>query len=265
VSRPEPVIIGNATLYLGDCLEILPTLPKVDAVITDPPYGIPHKFGKQKTWSGSGCKSGFRTLQFSWDGSDITSAVLSACALSAPLADAHIWFCGLHQVSYIADILLDHGMKPKPGAWVKKCPPPAGFGNWWPSGFEHIVYAYRQGAWFGDTDTKRSNVWISDSYRNGQPGKVDHPTQKPLSLVGRLLSAVVRSDATALDPFMGSGTTGVAAMQLGRQFIGVEKEPKYFDIACRRIEEAQQQADMCVAPVQAPTPQQTTIEDMQAA
>ncbi len=137
-------------------------------------------------------------------------------------------------------------MTPKPGSWVKECPPPAGAGNWWPSGFEHAVYAYRSGAWFGDTDPKRSNVWLADSYRFGQPGKEDHPTQKPLDLMSRLVRSIVAPGALALDPFMGSGTTGVAAVNLGRKFIGIEIEPKYFDIACRRIQAALDAPDLFI-------------------
>ena len=235
---------GRVQLWLGDCRTVLPTLAGIDAIIADPPYGIPHAFGVQK----GGGRKGTRRLQFAWDGDKATDAVLEACALAAPLADAHLWFCGLHQASYIADILLDAGMTPKAGSWVKECPPPAGAGNWWPSGFEHAVYAYRSGAWFGDTDPKRSNVWTADSYRYGQPGKVDHPTQKPLSLMLRLVGALAMPDGTVADPFMGSGSTGVAAIQIGRRFVGVEIKPEYFDLACRRIEDATRQADLFIEP-----------------
>lgn len=230
---PRKEVIGDATLYLGDCLEILPTLPKVDGVIADPPYGIPHKFGVQVQAGG-----GVRALQFKWDGPQTTPAVLSATKIASKLADGQFWFCGLHQASGIADALLASGMKPKPAAWVKKCPPPAMKGNWWPSGFELAVYAYRSGAYFNDPDTKRKNVFVADSYRHGQPGKVAHPTQKPLALIQRIVNAMVPCGGAAIDPFMGSGTTGVACANLGRRFIGVEIDRKYFDIACRRIEEA---------------------------
>ena len=219
----NPVIIGNATLYLGDCREILPTLPKVDAVITDPPYGIPHNFGTQIQKNG-----GKRTLEFSWDGEKVNACVLTACALATPLADAQFWFCGITQASHIAQVLRDDGMTDKMAAWVKTCPPPAMPGNWWPSGYEVAIYAYRSGAWFGDTDPKRSNVFYSDSYRHGQPGKEAHPTQKPLGLISRLVAALAQPGGSVIDCFMGSGTTGVACANLGRSFIGIEREPKYF-------------------------------------
>jgi DNA modification methylase len=77
---------------------------------------------------------------------------------------------------------------------------------------------------------------------------VDHPTQKPLSLIGQLVEG---TRDVILDPFMGSGTTGVACARLGRRFIGCEIEPRYFDIACRRIEQAQRQPDLFIAPVRA--------------
>ena len=70
-----------------------------------------------------------------------------------------------------------------------------------------------------------------------------HPHQKPISLVASLLQKLPAAEVI-LDPFMGSGTTGVACAQLGRKFIGIEIEPKYFDIACRRIEKAQKQGDL---------------------
>ena len=110
------------------------------------------------------------------------------------------------------------------------------------------VYGYRPGAYFNDPDPCRTNVFVADSYRYGQPGKVDHPTQKPLGLIKRLVGAMVPQHGTALDPFMGSGTTGVACAQLDRKFIGIEIEPKYFDIACERIQTAYDQPDLFIAP-----------------
>ena len=239
--------IGDARLILGDCLEILPTLPKVDAVITDPPYGIPHDFGVQVHRDGSR-----RTLAFKFDGATVKDCVLAACETAAGLADAQFWFCGLSQASHIAETLRRCGMTDKMAAWVKMCPPPAMPGNWWPAGFEMAVYAYRSGAWFGDTNPKRSNVFYSDSYRHGQPGKEDHPTQKPLGLISRIVATLVKPGGIAVDCFMGSGTTGVACAQLGRKFIGIEIEPRYFDIACRRIEQAYAQGKLFQEPAKKP-------------
>ena len=156
-------------------------------------------------------------------------------------------FCGLSQATLIADMAGDEGFTAKPAVWVKECPPPAGLGNWWPSGMQMAVYGYKSGAYFNDTDPRRSNVFVADAYRFGQPGKVDHPTQTPLVLMERFVRAMVPPSGFALDPFMGSGTTGVACAKLGRAFIGVEREEKYFDIACRRIEAAYRQPDLFVS------------------
>jgi DNA modification methylase len=233
-------IIGDCRLILGDCREFLVLPNHFDAVIADPPYGIPHHFGVQK----GGSRRGTRVLEFAWDTSETNKTVIDAVTWAAVKAPAQIWFCGMHQLSSIADVLLAAGLTPKPAVWAKECPPPAGSGNWWPSAFEYAVYAYAAGAWFGDDDPRRSNVWLSDSYRFGQPGKVAHPTQKPLGLISRLVRSIVPPDGSCCDPFMGSGTTGVACAMLGRRFIGCEIEPDYFDIACRRIEQAYRQGDL---------------------
>jgi site-specific DNA-methyltransferase (adenine-specific)/modification methylase len=80
--------------------------------------------------------------------------------------------------------------------------------------------------------------------RQGCEDRNGHPTQKPIALMKWCIEQCKNNPQTILDPFMGSGTTGVAAVQMGRKFVGIEREPKYFDIACRRIEDAQKQADM---------------------
>lgn len=238
----DPVLIGDATLYQGDCLDILPTLGKVDVIVADPPYGIINKFGTQKKLDGT------RILEFGWDDEGITATVIDAIKICASIAQSAFVFCGLDQATHISDVVRQSGMIPKPAAWVKKCPPPALPGNWWPSGYELAVFGYRAGSYFNDTNPSRSNVFVADSYRHGQPGKVDHPTQKPLTLISKIVRAMVPPDGGCLDPFMGSGTTGVACAKLGRKFIGIELEPKYFDIACKRIEDAYNQPDLFIDP-----------------
>lgn len=218
-------------LHLCDCLELLPTLEvgSVDAIVTDPPYGIVNKFGENNG-------NGKRTMQFSWDNAGaIGQAIGQAIGLCGESAAAFV-FTGFDTVEFARESLRQNGFTVKPAAWVKECPPPAGFGNWWPSGFELAMYGYRNSPWFGDDDPKRCNVFTFDSYRYGQPGKVDHPTQKPLKLMVKIVSAIVPPEGVAIDPFMGSGTTGVGCVRLGRKFIGCEIDPRYFSIAVRRIE-----------------------------
>ena len=250
----EEVTIGDARLILGDCREVLPTLPKVDAVATDPPYGIVNQFGSMGG-------NGTRTLQFEWDKPEaIRGGIRGGIACCKPSAAVFV-FTGFDTCELARDELRDAGFVVKPAAWVKKCPPPAGKGNWWPSGFELAMYGYRRSPWFGDTDPKRSNVFVSDSYRYGQPGKVDHPTQKPLGLMVRIVRSIVPPGGVVLDQFMGSGSTGVAAANLGRKFIGIERERRYFDIACERIARAKAQGTLEL-PDQAPKAEQAGLFDV---
>lgn len=246
---PRVETIGDCTLYLGDCLEILPTIGKVDTVITDPPFSIPHRFVEAKGRPGKGT----RILSWGWDENISREEVVRALAMAAATGQSFFSFCGLSQATLIADTLGATGFTCKPASWVKECPPPAGKGNWWPSGMQMAVYGYRHGAYFGDDDPKRSNVFVADAYRFGNPDKNGHPTQTPLSLMTRFVGAMAARDGLVLDPFMGSGTTGVACVNLGRKFIGIEIEPRYFDIACRRIEEAYRQPRLFAEPKPKPT------------
>ena len=205
MSEPTVRVIGNATLYLGDCRDILPTLPKVDAVVTDPPYGI--GFAAQPTkWQRLAGKQPEK-----WDDA-ISDAVLGL----PELAPCIIW-----GGNYYA-------LPPSRGwlSWFKPDAPPS--------------MAQFELAWMSmDRNARQLSVSIGET----NPERIGHPTQKPLRLMEWCLSFV--PDARMIvDPYMGSGTTGVASMKLGRKFIGIEIDPRYFDIACRRIEDAQRQARM---------------------
>jgi site-specific DNA-methyltransferase (adenine-specific) len=191
--------IGDATLYLGDCREILPTLGTVDAVVTDPPYGI--GFAAQPTkWQR---RAGQAPEQ--WDDS-VADGVLAL----PTIAPCIIW-----GGNYYA-------LPPSRGwlTWFKPDAPPS-MGN-------------VELAW---TSLDRTVRQISHSIGATNGERVGHPTQKPLRVMQWSLGFIPDAQ-TILDPFMGSGTTGVACANLGREFIGVEIEEKYFDIACRRIADA---------------------------
>lgn len=250
----EKVVIGNATLYRGDCMEVLPTLPKVDAVITDPPYGIVHDFGSQKRLDGT------RALQWDWDGPGthclIAEALKGAIKMLNRPGNAFA-FAGYDTLELSREIFRAAGMTPKPWAWVKQCPPPPMPGNRWPSAFEVATLGYDAGAFFGDAGNSRRNVMIADALRAGNRERAGHPTQKPLTVMTHLVSALAAPGACVLDCFMGSGTTGVAAVLLGRSFCGIELQAEFFEIACRRIEQAQAQAQL-FEPV-APKAQQVSL------
>ena len=204
-----------------------------DCMVTDPPYGIENRFGMN-------VGRGTRRLEFDWDHPEITATVISALSLWLPRIrpkGSTFCFCGGDQFGVIMATIRAHGFVVKPAVWLKQCPPPPGKGNWWPSGFELAVYAYRSSAWFGDEDPKRCNVFTYDSYRHGQPGKVDHPTQKPLALMLRLVESLCPPTGKVLDLFVGSGSTLVAAKRLARRAVGFEVDEAYCEIAAKRLEQ----------------------------
>ena len=217
----NPVIIGNATLYLGDCREVLPTLPKVDAVITDIPYGEVNRDS-----------GGLRSLDKG--AADVATCTAAEVLEVLALGDSVYVWCGTEQVSDLRGGLVALGYSTRLGVWEKSNPSPMNGQHLWLSALECCVYGKRAGAHF--SEFCKSPVW-----RGPTAEKEDHPTPKPVWLMSRQIQASVKHGGTVLDAFMGSGTTGVACMNLGRSFIGIERERKYFDIACRRIEDAQRQ------------------------
>ena len=226
-------IIGDQLLILADCREVMAVLPKVDACLTDPPYEIRNKFGTSSLY-------GKRVMQFHFDEAGVTEqVVLPVLALALERATSFHCFCDPEQYGGIASIARYNGYTPKPWAKAKLCAPPPMPGNWWPSAFELAIYGYKPGAWFGDHSGKRKNLMTFDSYRHGIRDweKADHPTQKWLPMVEYLAASICPPDGTALDPFMGSGTTLVACQRLGRQGIGIELDPDYYAIACKRVQE----------------------------
>jgi len=200
--------IGDATLYLGDCMDILPTLDKVDAVITDPPYGINENSKKVASRGKLAAPKDYG--DFDWD--------------KAPPSDKLIELIrtkGQYQAFFGGNYFT---LPPTP-CWLVWDKMNSGdfadcelvWTNW------HKAVRRLQWRWNG-------------MIRQGNEERY-HPTQKPLEVMKWVITLCPKSE-TILDPFMGSGTTGIAAIQMGRKFIGIEREPKYFDIACQRIEQA---------------------------
>jgi site-specific DNA-methyltransferase (adenine-specific) len=202
--------IGDCTLYLGDCLDVLPTLGKVDAVVTDPPYNLGINYGSltndrridYERW----CTDWFTGLE------PICSETI---AISCGVANISMW-CHIKEPAWI--LCWHKSFSVSHGAF--------GFSNWEPV----LIYG----------KTGRHERWsdyfhatfVKDVSTNG------HPCPKPIGWATGLSSIVSFSGDTVLDPFMGSGTTGVACVKTGRKFIGIEIDPTYFDIACKRIEAA---------------------------
>ena len=211
------VEIGDATLYLGDCMEILPTLDKVDAVITDPPYGINEN--SKKVASRENLAKAKDYGDFDWD--------------KAPPPDALIELIrtkGKHQAFFGGNYF----PLPPTSCWLV-----------WDKLNGDNDFADCELCWTNWSKAVRRLQWRwNGMIRQGNEDRF-HPTQKPLEVMKWVITLCPKSD-TILDPFMGSGTTGVAAIQMGRKFIGIEREPKYFDIACERIEAASKQVDMFI-------------------
>jgi len=221
--------IGDATLYLGDCREVLPTLQAVDAVVTDPPYGI----GADKAASKNNGKWGWTYYgETDWD-----------ATRPPPCLFEMILKMGKQQIiwggNYFTDLL------PPTMQWLV-----------WDKGQRDFSLADCEFAW--SSQQKASRIFDYPRALALQDGK-QHPTQKPVALMKWCLNFLPDAE-TILDPFLGSGTTGVAAVQMGRKFIGIERDPKYFEIACERIADAYAQPDMFVEAPQPKAEQLTLLE-----
>ncbi len=210
----EKVTIGNCELWHGDCREVLPLLPPVDLVLTDPPYGINADKAAAKKKGKWGWKFHGDT---NWDVDRPPRECFDLMGERVRRGGVFIVWGG----NYFTDFL------PPTMQWLV-----------WDKGQRDFSLADCEFAW--SSQRRAARIF---GYSRGaalQDGK-EHPTQKPVALMEWCIEQAANKPQTILDPFMGSGTTGVAAVQMGCQFIGTEREPKYFEIACRRIEDAQRQ------------------------
>jgi len=206
-------VIGDCTLYQGDCLEILPSLTGIDAVISDPPYGMNYKPQDWKKWNGK--KQDWKPIE----GDDVKFK--PGHLLGYPIVV--LWGASYYMEELNTGKLL---------VWDKRCGPDGDkmFGTSIEIGWLNVGG--------GEALIKRllhGGVINADS-RNGNNEKRIHPTQKPVGLMAWSMdvAGVGRND-TVLDPYMGSGTTGVACIRTGRKFIGIEKDETHFENACERI------------------------------
>jgi DNA modification methylase len=218
--------IGPHRLILGDCLEVMPTLGKVDAVLTDPPYGI-GKDGQRASGAGQSAK---KAHQFKgWDAQRPSKDVFDV--IREISCEQIIW-----GGNYFADYL------PPSMGWLV-----------WDKGQRlsqsdgELAYSSRRAA-LRILELNRVALVLETHGSHFQvrgDATTRHPTQKPVALMEWCLGFLPNAH-TILDPFMGSGTTGVACQKLGRAFIGIEIDPDYFAIACKRVDEAMRQGDLFV-------------------
>ncbi len=219
--------IGNCTLYLADCSAVMPALARHDAVVTDPPYGIKqdkgfHNTGRTRFGVKDGKRIDRRQYKGNWD-KDRPAPELFQNIID--ISDNQIIFGGNH----FADLLprAHHWF-----VWNKK--------NTMPS------YSDCELIW---TSIDKKSVKMLDYEYNGVLGRREkrvHPTQKPYEVMRWCIEKLPGDNETILDPFMGSGTTGVACARMGLTFTGIEIDPEFYKVACERIYEAYLQPDLFI-------------------
>lgn len=200
----------TSKLYLGDCTEILPTIGRVgDVIITDPPYGVDYEYDEHEDTA-----------------ENLEALARFIIERNSQFATRTVIFTGVKNLRLYGEADWTY-------AWV--CPAgtgvsPFGFTCWTPIAF------FGKDPYSGKGS--RPDVFVD--YKPKRTG-VDHPCEKPLSVMQWAIERFSLPGETVIDPFMGSGTTGVAAAKMGRNFIGIEKTQKYYDIAEHRIAEAEMQ------------------------
>lgn len=236
--------IGECTLYLGDCAEIIPNVGPVDAIVMDPPYvlsdsgpGASHfgmslnKFDSEK----------YKDIVSGFDMAGVLDALAEVCEPFNLFS-----FCSNRQVSSLMSYNEQRGRATTLCIWHKTNAAPFANGVW-RGDIEYVVHAKDSGAAFIGGAVEKKKVSEHPIVQDA-----DHPTVKPLALVSKYVGICSHEGQKILDPFMGSGTTGIACVQMGRRFVGIEKDPDHFETACRRIEAAYRQPRLFAEPVAKP-------------
>lgn len=216
MSRIEHLSEG-VTLYLGDCREILPTLGRFEAVVTDPPWNMNYFADDNKSWD---------------EYRDWLEDMLKLFLNLQP--KAQLIFLSSKSIPYISSLFVGW----QPFCAVKNFSQMSKSKDTIPNAFD-IGFAKINGCYSG----KGRNWFLCDT-AGMLRDRTEHPTPRTLDAMRQSISLI--DCVSIIDPFMGSGTTGVAAVKMGRQFSGIELETKYFDISCRRINDALKQPDLFV-------------------
>jgi len=226
----DPVTIGDATLYLGDCLEILPTLGKVDAVVTDPPYGIGFKYESHND-DPDGYGEWLQEIIYTAEGKCTPGSPIFIFQAMLQVRNFSKWFDRNWRIYAAAK----NFVQMRPTAMQYSFDPVV---VWWVDG---------EKPWSKGTANRdffvANTAPVVATPNNPEKG---HPCPRPLDQMHLIIGQWCKPECVVLDPFMGSGTTGVACAKLGRKFIGIEIEPKYFDIACERIQDAYNRPDLFI-------------------
>lgn len=227
----EWVEIGDAKLALGDCREILPTLGNVDAVVTDPPFGVGNFVQVTGRLTGRGSNKG---APVEWND-----------APPPPEFFVQLQRISKHRIIWGANFF--NCFEDRGGAivWIKR--------QFMPNFSKADIASCT-----GFQKTEIVEIPWTD-FTVAQKAESDHPCERPIALYEWCINYLPKTCISFLDPFMGSGTTGVACANLGRKFIGIEIEPRYFDIACRRIEKAYSQPRLFPEPSAKPPKQEAML------
>jgi DNA modification methylase len=249
--------IGDATLYLGDCLEVMETLGRVDAIVTDPPYCSGSVSEASRTAAkGQGLRSE-NLVKLGWFvGDHMGTAGLASLLRSMAFRGLKILnpegsllvFCDWRMVPNLAPTIESAGLRfQNLVVWDKGM---MGLGMGFRAQHEIILH-YTAGS------PKYHDLGVSNVIRTSRVSAVEreHQTQKPIDLMETLLSVVCPPAGTVLDPFMGSGSTGVAAIKRGMSFVGIERDPSHFTLACERIQAAWDQPRLFSEPAPKPIQQ----------
>lgn len=209
----------SGVIYCGDCLEILPLLDKVDLVLTDPPYNI----HAGKTGNKNGLFKSVNSLELT---GGFTDSGVDYDFLNN--YDNWFCFCSIKQLNELLNIAVKKE-RYNLITWCKSNCLPTCNNKYLPD-VEYIIHGFKKNHLFGDYKDKSCYF----QYRSGDK-KTDHPNEKPIPLIMKLINLGVELNQTILDPFLGSGTTAVASKRLGRKFIGIEISEKYCQIAVDRL------------------------------
>lgn len=225
----------GVTMHCADCRDVLPGLLGVDCIITDPPYGdVTH----------AGARSAKSLTKTTIDFDSITSDGLTDLS-NLMVQVAARWVVMTCEWRHAAN-LEDNGVPlVRLGVWIKPNGAPQFTGDRPATGWEAVAILHRGGR-------KRWNGGGSHAVWNCPIEQGQHPTQKPIRLISQWVSLFSEVDELICDPFTGSGTTGVAAVRDGRRFIGIERDERYFDLACRRIADELTRPRLFTAPIARP-------------
>lgn len=229
-------VIGDAVLYLGNSFEIVPVLDPVDAVITDPPYVLDKPSGQK-------IKTFVRKYWIDLYDQKLDQGFSVDFLFLAPHV---VSFLSKKQIRDFIDAAETRGYYWTLLCWHKNNPAPL-CGNSYLPDTEYIFHMWKDKKLCGSYKTKKK-FWVSDVEKN----EFDHPTVKPQFIMEPLVLNATQKGETVLDPFMGSGSTGVACMKYGRKFIGIETNEAHFELAVKRIRDARAQPDMFAGAVQTP-------------